>query len=140
MLDIADGGRAPESSVRDVVLACPISIQGESGSAGERSDLALDLGWSNSTELSVMLATLPFLLCPEAEVLPFLPCALGLPGPPDVFHVMFEGVAGLEETEAMGWKAVTDSGERGRRRPSTGESTGSGVGEVLLLRLRSSGV
>lgn len=137
MPDIAEGGRVPESNVRDVVLACPISTHGESGRTGERKDLALDLDWPISREVSVMLATLPFLLYPEVEALPFLPCVLGLP---DVAHVMLEGVVGLEETEVIGWKAVTDNGERGRRRPSTGESMGSGVGEVLPLPLRSSGV
>ena len=148
MPDMADGGRY-SGCVSEKLPACPLSTQGESGSAGERSEREVDFVRSKaSAPWSLMLAVLPLRLWPDCDTLPFLPwdfCGvpLGLAG---VFHVTLDGVPGREDGredgDARGWYAGPDSGDMGLRRPMTGESGTSEVGEdaFAAFRWRSSGV
>ena len=55
---------------------------------------------------------------------------LGLTG---VFQVTFDGVDGRDGGDVMGWYAGPDRGELGRRRPRTGDSAVSEVGEDGLF-------
>lgn len=135
MPDRAEGERRSDAMFSDVVLAC-LKSTGDSGRTGDSIDRTLERDWS---VLSETLTTLPFLLCPCPETLPLRSRDFVLLGLVGIFQVMLDGVEG-REVEDIGWNVEPARGERGRRRPNTGESMGSGEEEELLLRRRSSGV